>query len=356
MYQLRRKKSYAFARPRHKGRRWMLLLLLSVLVLSGGAIVTFNWYKDGIAPVNEKNVEEILVEVPDGTTEVEVSSQLEEKGIIRSALAYRLYLRFNGIEGKMQAGAYALSPSMSVSDIVTIFSEGKTAVKLVTILPGQRLDQVRDAFIKSGYSEDEVDQALEPTQYAGHPALADKPQNASLEGYLYPESYQKTPSTPVEDIVKLALDETARQFTPQIIADLKIRSGLNMHQAIIVASIVEKEVSNPDDRLKVAQVFLKRLEIGMQLGSDVTAFYGAVIRGLEPSVLVDTPYNTRMYGGLPPGPISNVSGNAIQAVAYPASTDFLFFVSGDDGKTYFSKTVDEHEALAAKYCIKLCGR
>ena len=92
----------------------------------------------------------------------------------------------------------------------------------------------------------------------------------------------------------------------------------------------------------------------MQLGSDVTAYYGADIAGLPHSVLTDTAYNTRLHSGLPPGPIGNVSSSSLKAVASPASTDFLFFVAGDDGVTYFSNTQKEHEALAAQHCHKLC--
>ena len=145
-----------------------------------------------------------------------------------------------------------------------------------------------------------------------------------------------------------------KRLTPDVRAAFT-KKGFTVHQGVILASIVEQEVSNTTDRPVVAQVFLKRLQDGMQLGSDVTAFYGAIIAGKAPSVNYDSPYNTRIHDGMPPGPISNVSTSSLQAVATPANTDYVYFVAGDDGKTYFSHTLDEHEALTEQHCKKLCN-
>ena len=120
--------------------------------------------------------------------------------------------------------------------------------------------------------------------------------------------------------------------------------------------MVEKEASKLSDRQKVAQVFLLRLQKSMSLGSDPTAFYGAIIAGQKATVTYDSPYNTLLYKGLPPTPISNVSKASLEAVAHPAQTDWLYFVAGDDGTVHYSRTLAEHEALADQYCHKLCGR
>jgi UPF0755 protein len=253
----------------------------------------------------------------------------------------------------MIAGSYEVNPSMSVPEIAELLTSGNVATDLITILPAQRLDQLRDYFIKAGYSENEVDFALDPKQYSGHPALAQKPPLASLEGYLYPESFQRSTTTPLKVIIEASLD----QMNIAISEELKrvfAERNLSVHDAVILASIVEREVSSSEDRVKVAQVFLKRYEMGMMLGSDPTALFGAQLLGIEPSVFADTPYNTRLYTGLPPGPINNVSEASLRAIAYPADTDFLYFVSGDDGKTYFSKTLEEHESLTREHCIELC--
>jgi UPF0755 protein len=278
---------------------------------------------------------------------------LQEKGLIKSAFSFDIYTRINNNRGKLQAGGYKFTPSQSVPEIVEHLVNGDVATDLFTILPAQRLEQIRASFIESGYSQTEVQQAFKPENYANHRALVGKPAGAGLEGYLYPDSYQISDQTTVEEIVTASLDEMADALTAEVRAKYE-QEGLSIFEAITLASIVEREVSNSDERAIVAQVFLKRYKAGIMLGSDPTALYGALLVGIEPSVFADTPYNTRLYVGLPPGPINNVSKASLEAVAFPADTDYLFFVSGDDGKTYFSNTLEEHEALTAQHCIELC--
>jgi UPF0755 protein len=123
-----------------------------------------------------------------------------------------------------------------------------------------------------------------------------------------------------------------------------------------LASIITQEVNKPAEQAQAAQVFLTRIKMGVMLGSDPTAKYGSIIAGRSPSLTYDSPYNTALHTGLPPGPISTVTLSALNATTHPAATDWLYFVAGDDGTTYFSKTLDEHQALTDKYCHKLCGR
>ena len=127
-----------------------------------------------------------------------------------------------------------------------------------------------------------------------------------------------------------------------------------MHQGITLASIIEREASTPEDRSRVAQVFYRRISEGRRLQSDATALYGAALNGAEPSAHYESAYNTYSHDGLPPGPISNVSASSLAAVANPASTDYLYFVAGDDGQTYFSHTLAEHEALTQQHCTRAC--
>ena len=330
-----------------------IIFFLPTIILGLAAVIAAGWYTKNLKPVSS-STDQVIVTIPIGASVSGIADTLIQRGLIRSALAFDLYTRINDDRDKIQAGSYKFAPSESTPTIVSRLVSGDIATDLFVILPGQRLDQLRAAFVAGGYTVDEVDKALDPSNYDGHPALIDKPEGASLEGYLYPESYRRSSETPLMTIIESALDLTDQAFTPKILEALK-EKGLDRHQTVILASIVEKEVSNADDRRTVAQVFLKRYNIGMMLGSDVTAFYGAYVAGLERSVFADTPYNTRLYEGLPIGPISNVGFSAIDAVAFPSDTDYLFFVSGDDGVTYFSNTVEEHEALAAQHCIELCS-
>jgi UPF0755 protein len=216
---------------------------------------------------------------------------------------------------------------------------------------------VREDFIRAGFKASAVDAALQAKQYRDDfPALADNPPSADLEGFLYPDSYQKTATTDPRQIVEEALAQMQKHLTVSV-RNAFAKEGLTTYQGVTLASIVEQEVSdtNPSDRPKVAQVFLKRLHKGMTLGSDATARYGAVKNGQAPSLDYDSNYNTLLHKGLPAGPINAVSDSSLQAVAHPANTDWLYFVSGDDGTTYFSKTLKEHEALTKKYCHEQCG-
>lgn len=346
-YRLYEKSSAGFAS--FKIAAWIVGVLLVLAVVAGA----FGWrtYHLGIRPVGGSGTVEITLE--EGNSLSSIAKTLESKKVIRSAKVFEYYARFHQASRYLQAGTYNISPSQSVAEIIAQLTHGKVATSLVTILPGQRLDQIRQSLINQGFSESTVDAALDAAAHATHPALQGKPAEANLEGYLYPDSFQRAKTTTAKDIVKQSLDQMAQKLTPSVRQGFN-NQKLSVYQGITIASIVEKEVLNQSDRAQAAQVFIKRLSVGMPLGSDVTAYYGSVLAGRGKDVTYDTPYNTRLHTGLTPTPISNVSESSLDAVAHPATTDWLFFVSGDNGTTYFSKTVEEHEALAAKYCHKLC--
>lgn len=328
------------------------LVLLSVLAIGVGVYGARKYYFNNLKAVSTSQ-KTVTITIPKGSALGEIADILHTKGVIRSTWAFKQYVRNQGLQDSIQAGTYAVKPSQNVEAIVAIITEGKVESNLLTIKPGQRLDQVEQTFVNAGFTPEAVEKAFDPAQYAGHPALVDKPANASLEGYLYPESFQKTAETTPEQIITSSLDEMAKRLTPELPAAF-VGQGLSVHQAVIMASIVEREVASEDDRTQVAQVFLKRLSSGKRLESDATASYGAILANQEPSLTYDSLYNTYYHDGLPPGPISNVTDKSLEAVARPATTNWLYFVSGDDGKTYFSSTLQEHEALTAQHCKKLC--
>ncbi len=345
---------YSLKKRSNRGRHFVfgfLFVILTGLIIA--AVHVRGIYNKDIQATSSNQTVSIIT-INSGSSVNEVALLLQNKGLIKSAWAFEWYVRSHNVRNKLQAGSYAFTPSMTVSRIVDLMTTGKVATDLFTILPAQRLNQIQAAFVKAGFSVDSVERAFTPAQYNSLPALTDKPKEASLEGYLYPDSFEKSAATTPEMILKGSLDEMAKALSPDVRAGFT-RQGLTVHQGVTLASIVEKEISSTADRQKVAQVFLKRLKSGMMLGSDVTAYYGADQAGLNHSVNSDTPYNTRIHGGLPPGPIGNTSNSSLQAVATPALTDYLYFVAGDDGITYFSKTLDEHNANVAAHCHKLCA-
>lgn len=324
-------------------RRWPKRLLaiagIAALVVLAATILVRQSYFKGLEPVAAGNQTAQRVTVKRGATLDQIVKQLKDAGLIRSPWAFKLYVGSKNARDALQAGTYSFSPSQSVSQIVVQLSHGKVATDLVTIVPGQRLDQIRTTLTNYGFNQADVDVAMNPALYRGNPALVDKPAGAGLDGYIYPDSYQKDGSTKPQQIIEKALVEMNKALTPERRRAFATQ-GLSTYEAISLASVVENEVSRPEDRAQVAQVFLSRLKAGIALQSDAT----------KPQF---DSYNTR---GLPPSPISNVTVSSLQSVASPANTDWLYFVSGDDGTTHFARTLDEHQANVAKYCHKLCSQ
>lgn len=327
--------------------------LIGIVLAAAGLTAARLWYDRNLKAVSADTTA-VRVEIPSGTLPNQIADLLYEKGLIRSTLAFRTYVRGKEYEDSLKAGVYELKKSMSVQDIVSILVGGDEASDLFTIPPGVRLDQIKERFIKNGFDSKEVDAAFNPDLYREHPALVAKPRGASLEGYLYPESFKITSATTVREIVEQSLDQMADRLTPERI-EAFARQGLSPHEAIILASIIEKEVISAEDRRVVAQIFIDRLKEGATLGSDVTYEYAAALTGEVASPELDSPYNTRMYPGLPPGPISNVDESALDAVANPSDTNYYFFISGDDGKTYYATTNEEHEQNIKDHCQLKCG-
>jgi UPF0755 protein len=333
----------------------VLAVVVLVLVVAGAVFVRREYFQN-LQPVDSSNHSTQYVTIASGSAVNQIADQLQRARLIRSSEAFEWYISSHNYRDKLQAGTYKLSPSETVQQIVDKLVKGKVAADLITILPGKRLDEIRQAFISAGFNTAAVDEALKAGQYrADYPALADNPATADLEGFLYPESFQKTTTTDPRQIIGASLDEMQQHLTPDIRNGF-VSQGLTVYQGVILASIVEQEVSHPQDRPQVAQVFLKRLRSNIALASDATAKYGAIKAGVTPSLDYDSAYNTYLHKGLPPTPISNVTESALKAVAHPANTDWLYFVSGDDGTTYFSHTLQEHEALTQKYCHRLCGQ
>jgi UPF0755 protein len=334
-------------------RLWAVgITVLAILIVS--VVVVRHVYYQNLQPVSNNQQTQIIT-VSSGSSVKKIAKQLAAAGVIRNEWVFEWYVHSQELGTKLQAGTYAISPSQRLPDIVNTLTKGKVATRLVTILPGRRIDQVRADLINDGFSVDAVDAALKPDQYRDVPVMSYVPSGVTtLEGLLYPDSFQRTEDTDPSYIIRESLESMGEHVTPDV-QQAFASHGLSVYQGLVLASMVEQEVSKQSDREQVAQVFLSRLKQGMTLGSDVTAYYGAIAAGKSPSVKYDSAYNTRIHGGLPPTPISSIGSTSIKAAAYPASTDWLFFVAGDDGTTHFERTVDEHQADVNQYCHELCG-
>lgn len=335
-------------------RVWYLLLSIIILFVIGSVFVR-EVYNSRLKPVSDSKSTQIFT-IAEGSSVKKIADKLNTDHLVRSSWATQLYVHSQGLNNKLQAGTYALSPSQSTQTIVHIITDGKIATNLITILPGIRIDQLKTSLANDGYSSSDIDNALNPANYSSLPVMSFVPSGTkTLEGMLWPDSFERSATTPLSDIITESLNEMGQELTPSVQAAFA-SEGLSTYQGITLTSIVNQEVSKPSDQTQVAQVFLSRLKSGSTLGSDVTANYGAIAAVQAPSLTYDSPYNTLIHPGLPPTPISTISASSLYATTHPANTSWLYFVTGDNGTTYFSNTLTEQQQNTAQYCHKLCGK
>lgn len=332
---------------------WVWGLIIAVFAVVGLLVAAGVWYTFAVSPKDPGNTTRQAVTLESGVNAAQIAKILKQEDLIRDELAFSFYTQITGTKDKLQAGSYRLAQNQSVAQIVEDLIKGKTDAFNVTILPGQTLAEIKTTLVKAGFEGTEIDAAF--AKKYDHPLLSSKPNRVSLEGYIFPETYQVDSSTTAESLIVRTFDHFKTQLDKHKLSKVLKARSFNLHEAIILASIIQEEVPTAAEQAKVAQVFLKRLKIGMVLGSDPTFIYGASQLNVEPSPSLKSPYNTRIHKGLPPSAIANFNLSALVAVAKPARSNYLYFVAGDNGKTYFSRTVEEHEANVVKHCHILCN-
>ena len=360
---------YNTERPRHGHRRWLWWLsgigLLMLLVLAAG----YWWYHQNLQPVDRTDTTAKAITIDDGVTLKTVAATLKEQGLIRDTRAFDIYTRLSGSRNQLHAGVCQFSPSQSLPEIATKLSQGCHDNRVVTFLPGGTVVDSRykpqgqdatTALKRAGYSEESIKAALAKTYTS--PLFADKPAGTSLEGYIFGDTYSVPANQGPEAALKAAFAHMYEQIQSNGLVDKFAAQKLNLYQAITLASIIQREMgcggASQDCyqiQRQIAQVFYKRLRENKVLGSDVTFIYGADVAGVSPNVNLDSPYNTRIKPGLPPGPIATPGLGALKAVADPAPGNYEFFLAGDDGNVYFANTEAEHQANIKQHCKKLCS-
>ncbi|MGH7218660.1 MAG: endolytic transglycosylase MltG, partial [Candidatus Microsaccharimonas sp.] len=261
------------------------------------------------------------------------------------------YTRIQGVQNNLQAGSYRLSPSETMPEVVDHLSNGNVDTFQLTFLPGTTLEKQKEVIMNAGYSEQEVEAAFAKSYSS--PLFEGKPASADLEGYIFPETYNFGTDSSVEAILEHVFDEFYSVVQENDLVAAYKAQGLSLFEGIVMASIIQKEAVGGDER-QIAQVFLTRHSIGMALGSDPTYQYITDKLGVPRDINYDSPYNTRRYPGIPPGPIANAGVTVLKAVGNPAEGDYLYFLSGDDDVTYFSRTFEEHEANIRDHCQIKC--
>lgn len=291
----------------------------------------------------------VVVRVPQGLDAAAIADVLEKEGVIRSAAHFTLYNRLFGVDTKLQAGDYLLSTDLRLPEIAERMQHGRVEPVTVMFPEGLHLRQIADILAKAGLVD--RDRFLEVAQdenlvYEGFSPFP-KPV-ASLEGYLFPDTYLFVPSMTEEQIVRIMVDRFVEVALP-LLQGSRAPQNLSLHDVVTLASIVEKEALFRREQPIIASVFFNRLAIDMPLQADPTVAYlfdEHRSRVLFADLEIPSPYNTYRNKGLPPGPIASPGLHAIQAVLQPEQTDYMYFVGRGDGAHVFTRTFNEHVRAA----------
>lgn len=287
-----------------------------------------------------------------GMGDEDIAIDLERQGIIKNNWFFRLYVVILGNHSKLQAGSYNLSSSMSVARIVKKFVSGDVVKNTITIVEGWNLQDIGE-YLESRklYTKAEFLAAAKNSD-TGFEFLKDKPKNLSLEGYLFPDTYQVGEGQIQENLVLNMLSNFDKKLTPDLRQEIK-KQNKSIFEIITMASILEKEVQSVEDKKIVSGILWKRIENDMGMNVDSTINYITGKNDLRVSIKdtkINSPYNTYKYRGLPLGPICNPGMDSILAAIYPEKSNYWYYLSADGtGKTIFSKTLEEHNLAVTKY-------
>lgn len=307
-----------------------------------------------VSPIEDR----VVFQIEQGQSLTSLSNQLEERGIVRFAGLFAKYMQFRGVDTKMQPGGYGVEPPITLKKVVDVIEntrQNREEMEL-TLLPGWTLRDIRAYFVEAGLgTEQEVSALLGKSATYGAGSfkakdiriLKEKPSNASLEGYLAPETIRFFTDATLEQVVERFVRERDKQITDQMWEDLEA-SGRNFHQVLTMAGLVQKEVRLPDDKAKVADLFWRRYDAGWGMQADSTVHYifgsdGSTVFTTAKQRDVDSSWNTYKYNGLPPGPISTPNLAAINAALYPeANSAWYFLTTLDTGAVKYADTLEGH--------------
>lgn len=327
-------------------KKWAAIAAVFVVLLGAGLFLAF-----GTTHVIERSdrdaKENIYMVVKPGTTASEISDHLTRLGVIDSRLRFWWLMKLQGDAQKFKTGTYAFAPHMDEQAVLDKLVSGDTTVVRFTIPEGFGIKEIAKRLADEGLV-DEQEFLAEAKDFAPYDYMKKRPnERYAAEGYLFPDTYEIHSEVTPEAIMKMMAEDFDTRLTPAL-RQQAAEKGLSIHDLVTLASLVEKEARYDEDRPIIAQVFFKRLQMGMPLQSDTTLQY--LMAGPKEDVSIedtkiDSPYNTYQHAGLPPGPIASPGMKSILAVLNPASTDYLYFVADRQGHNHYSQTYDEHLAI-----------
>jgi len=334
-------------------------LLILLLALGVGVAGAGWWARQRLTtPYLAFSAPEIFVELPAGSSVSSIANRLVAAGVLPDSVTFRLAARFTGADRRLQAGEYRFAGPSTPLQVLDRLAAGDVYTHPLTFREGLTVFEMADVFERSGLGS-----ANDFLTAARNRTLVDArdPRAKSLEGYLFPDTYALPQSSDADDLVTAMLARFDKVFDNALRAEAESR-GMTTREVLTLASIIEKETGRADERTTVSAVYHNRLKIGMPLQCDPTVIYALMLAGRwngnlrKADLQMNSPYNTYVVRGLPPGPIASPGRASIEAALRPADVGYLYFVSRNDGSHVFASTLAEHNRNVAQWQIRYFKR
>jgi peptidoglycan lytic transglycosylase G len=330
-----------------------LIAFIFVILLIAGVAAAMV-YRRVTQPYRGYEAAEQFVEIPQGSGSRAIGERLVAGGVVRDHLTFRVALWLSREGRRLKAGEYQFTGAMTPFEVIAKIARGEVYVVNVTFPEGLSIAEMAKIFESHGFGPGAgfVQAAADAS-----PVHELDPAATDLEGYLFPETYALSRHAEAAALIRLMVARFEHVFTPEL-RQSAAAHNLSVRQTVTLASIVEKETGKTEERPLVASVYLNRLRRNMALQCDPTVIYALQKAGRYNGNLrrddlnVDSPYNTYRYPGLPPGPIASPGRASLEAVLRPADTDFLYFVSRNDGTHEFARTLEEHNRNVQKFQVQ----
>ena len=329
-----------------KALRYILILAIVGVLIVGGGLGALYLIPNTFA---QDDGTQVLV-IEKGQTGSEIADMLFERGLIRSTQGFKLWLYLSGTNDKLQTGHYQIPNKVTVRELISLLQEGHVESIRVTIPEGYTVGDIAIVLEKNQIMKAK-DFLAEAKTYVPYPYMkGTRPATYPVEGFLFPSTYEIPVGATPREVIQMMADEMNRYLTPAVKKQIQAQH-MSIHDFVTLASIVERESLFDADRPTIAGVFKKRLAHGIPLQSDATISY--VLGYAKENVTIgdtqlQSPYNTYVSKGLPPGPIANPGKKSLDAVLHSENTDYLYFVADKEGHNHFSKTYEEHLAEVNK--------
>lgn len=330
--------------------------LFVVIILCG--VAAYGWYSLALRPVDASSTARIKTTIESGWSTTKIADHLQERGLIRSPLAFRLHLKAIGKDGSLQAGVYLLQPSFSADQIISTLQTGRAEEMIVTIPEGYTVQDIDNLLTEMGLiSKGDAIECANTCDFASYDFLPTDTatlahRGGKLEGYTYPDTYY----VPANDfVVKFFFERMLNAFRKNVVeqyGDEIAASGRDLHEFITMTSLVEEETRTQEESPIVAAILWKRYDEGWGLGVDAAVRY--IVN--KPSADIthgdlntNSPYNLRKFRGLPPGPIASVGERSVLATLRPESTKYWYYLHDKTGQIHYAETNEQHNMNRYNY-------